>query len=212
VKGSILLTMGKLKMRETRVLDMTVKAVCATCNQGWLSDLEAKFAAKMLAAIAGKPVQLASDEQEMVAIWATKTWLLLEKALRFDRGWAFRDPGILPFLYRERHLPREMSVSIGGLLPGHDTLAWLTTMTINDPPVGIMTIYTIGNLVFHMHYPFPPVVHRLAFGPLLAQGFIQIWPTQPESISLPPAKLFDIEDMDRIWQTGSVEIPIGSPP
>lgn len=208
VRGSILLTMGRRKVRETRALDVKVKAVCASCNGGWLSDLETKFADKMLPVIAGRSVDLDPSEQQEVAVWATKTWLLLEMALVHDRGWAMRGPGILRFLYENRRPPRELSVWVGGLLPGHATLAWVSTMVVNNPPVGVITIFTIGNLVFHMFYPFPPVRHVLAIGPDLSKGFTPVWPTDSDPVTVPPSGLFDIDDMDRIWRTGPVEIPL----
>ena len=212
VEGRILLTMGNRKVRQTPALDVKVKAVCKACNNGWLSDLEAEFSDKMLPVIGGQEVTLDRAEQAMVAMWATKTWMLLEMALKHDRGWAMRDPGILPFLYRERRPPRELSVWAGGLLPGHSTLAWVTTMVVNDPPVGVITIFTIGNLAFHMFYPFPPQQHVLKIGPDLSKGFTSIWPNTAARVAVPSSALFDIDDMDRIWQSGRIEIPLSAPP
>lgn len=211
VQGSLVLTMGERQMREARALDLRVRAVCRSCNGGWLSDLEGAFSAKMLPAIDGRPVMLDETEQTMVATWAVKTWMLLEMALGFDRGWSVRVPGLFPFLYRERHPPREMSVWVGGLLPGHSTVAWLTTMLVNDPAVGVITIFTIGNLVFHLYYPFPPVRHELAIGPDLKDAFIAIWPHASAALEVPPAARFDIDDLNRIFLTGRINITIGDP-
>jgi hypothetical protein len=200
--------MGQRQVRESSTLDLTLKAVCRSCNTGWLSDLETEFSSAMLPAIGGNPVSLDQQSQQMVATWAAKTWMLLEIALKFDRGWAFQGPGILPFLHRERRPPRELSVWLGGLVPGHSTLAWLTTMIVNEPPVGVITIFTIGNAVFHVYYPFPPVRHSLAIGPNLRAGLTQIWPVAAERVDLPPISLFDIEDMNRMWRTGRIEIGV----
>jgi hypothetical protein len=81
-------------------------------------------------------------------------------------------------------------------------------MIVNDPPVGVLTIFTIGNAVFQMFYPFPPVRHSLVIGPNLSAGFVQIWPVVTESVDLPPPSLFDIEDMNTIWRTGRIEIGV----
>jgi hypothetical protein len=208
VKGSILHSIGTRSIRTTKALDVKVKAVCQRCNSGWLSDLEAWFGTKMLPAIAGDPVQLDPHEQQQVAIWAAKTWLLAEKALRHDRGWAVEGDAILRFLLQARRPPREMTVWTGAVVPGHDTLAWVSTMLVNRPPVGAIGIFTLGNLAFHIYHAFPPIHHQLRIGNDMSEGWVQLWPEMTPTVAWPPPVRFDIDDMNRFWRTGPVEISV----
>ena len=60
-------------VRYTNGLDIKVKAVGASCNNGRMSQLEEDFARVAGDALTGSPIDLDSAAQTIVARWATKT-------------------------------------------------------------------------------------------------------------------------------------------
>jgi hypothetical protein len=57
-----------------------VKAVCRSCNGGWLSVLETKAKPLLAPAIRGETQTFSVTEQHTIATWATKTALMCELA------------------------------------------------------------------------------------------------------------------------------------
>jgi hypothetical protein len=59
-------------------LDVTVNCVCAGCNGGWMSRLEARAKPLLLPMIEDyRRTALSPDDQSFVGIWATKTAMML---------------------------------------------------------------------------------------------------------------------------------------
>lgn len=56
----------------------TVKGVCASCNNGWMSQLENEAKPLLTPAIRGEPLALSVADQRIVATWAAKTALMSE--------------------------------------------------------------------------------------------------------------------------------------
>jgi hypothetical protein len=59
-------------------LEVTVRRVCATCNNGWLSALEDRAKPLLEPLILGPSRTLSAEESEMVALWCVKTALLFQ--------------------------------------------------------------------------------------------------------------------------------------
>ena len=59
---------------------LTVRAVCAECNNGWMADLENKAQALLDGPISGRSRALQRDGQAALAAWALKTALMFEQA------------------------------------------------------------------------------------------------------------------------------------
>lgn len=67
-------------------LDITVKRVCAECNNGWMSTLEGMARPALVPLMAGRRRRLAPAEQEIIAVWAIKTALMCEFIHPATRG------------------------------------------------------------------------------------------------------------------------------
>lgn len=57
---------------------MTVRAVCESCNNGWMGDLEGRTKPFFEAALDGKGSVLNADLQKDLAAWALKTLMMVE--------------------------------------------------------------------------------------------------------------------------------------
>jgi hypothetical protein len=93
--------------RPMDILKISLKgALCAPCNNAWLGGSFEKTMARLLApmAVGRQPAILGAAEQRQVALWATKTVLLLELALRQMQ------PGLRP---------------VEGYAPSEPELAWM---------------------------------------------------------------------------------------
>lgn len=66
----------------SRPFNVTVRAVCAECNSGWMSRLEERAKPLLLPGLHGRGKQLAAGGQETLATWAFKTALVFGKTLR----------------------------------------------------------------------------------------------------------------------------------
>lgn len=84
--------------------DVVVRAVCADCNNGWMSALETRAKGIVGPMLADQRVSLDPSDQALVATWATKTLLMLSCAT-LDPGdvvspatyaWFFRHQAPLP--------------------------------------------------------------------------------------------------------------------
>jgi hypothetical protein len=75
---------GRVVAHQRRLNVVAPQALCYGCNVEWLGPVEDQFKALMGRAITGQgPVPLDADEQDFVALWAVKSALLLELAMRF---------------------------------------------------------------------------------------------------------------------------------
>jgi hypothetical protein len=66
----------------------TLKAVCATCNNGWMSRLEAAAKGHLKGLILGEARTIETFNQPILATWAYKTTLLQEAAMPEQKMWA----------------------------------------------------------------------------------------------------------------------------
>jgi hypothetical protein len=96
-------------------------AICATCNNAWLGSTVEKPVARLLAPMAVKrlPAELDPAKQRLLALWATKTALLLELALRQMYPGDRRIEGYAPseaelaYMWRHKEPPPRSMVWMG---------------------------------------------------------------------------------------------------
>jgi hypothetical protein len=169
---------------ETPPFTQQVRAVCAPCNNGWMSELEAAAKPILLPLIEGRGGVLDCSEQRIVATWA------LLKACVF--GELHPQERAVPAVYRER-LYAEVAppgaglwVSLGtyvGQDVGHYAYQGLRIARSDEddpeePTVYFVTI-TVGALVVHVvgslleELKFPPAVYATDF------AMAQVWPASP---------------------------------
>jgi hypothetical protein len=75
---TVLETKAGRKVKRPQVgFDLTVNAVCRTCNSGWMSTLENTARPVLTAMIRGEPCVLDAHDQRLVATWVHKTMLMM---------------------------------------------------------------------------------------------------------------------------------------
>ncbi len=97
------------------IVDITTDKVCATCNHGWMSDLESVVSPIATPALLGNETIFPLRWESMVAMWATKT------ALMMDCAWG--DLG-QPRLVPDQHC-RDLYQSRN---PRNSTYVWTTSI------------------------------------------------------------------------------------
>jgi hypothetical protein len=207
IGGPITLMYGNEALRTTPRLNTTLREVCATCNNGWLHDLEHTFRSVMLGAIQGhirEPTVLNPGAQQVVATWAIKTWLLLERASLHVRGMAIESPGTLLAMRRDNAPSDTSRVSVGAVRITDGTLSWLSSSRLRrageDYEFGVVGVFTIGAVVFNVSGAVePPPGGRAGFAPLRSDSWVSIWPRHVEEVSWPPSSIFTLDELRRRW-------------
>jgi hypothetical protein len=169
---------------ETPPFNQQVRAVCATCNGGWMSELEAAAKPILLPLIEGRGGNLDRREQQVVATWA------LLKACVFDE--LHPQERAVPAAHRDS-LYAEIAPAGGGLwvslgtYVGRDIghyayqgmkLARADEDDPEEPTLYFVTI-TLGALVVQV---VGSLLAELTFSPAIyAEDFalVQVWPTSP---------------------------------
>ncbi len=203
---------GKHVRTMTNGFDMTIRDICEECNHGWLHDLERAFRAMMLWAIQGYPLVLTQDSQRVVALWATKTALFLNRAISGMTGGEPAQPvdGYFPEMYSKNSPPAGTQVWIGAMDAEGRVISNTSTVPVGtppEPPVGVVYVFTIGNVLFHTFLPVVPEdvtrqVYELGITGDLGRALIPIWPYQVRDVRWPPPRVLTVGDYQALWPTG----------
>lgn len=208
VFGPITKFVAEREIRQTPkpTLDIVVRAVCAACNGGWLSDLEVKTRAVLGPAMTGAETLIPASAQETIATWAVKTALLMEVAEASIRGKAYAPPSQFVALHRERRPPPDTHVWLGAVdAKGHD-IAWSKAVAIgNGPkPDGYMATVAIGYVVLHVvGWDLPAARVGPIDEPVVPGRFVpmldQLWPPTSIDVAWPRKPWFgshrDLNDL-----------------
>lgn len=221
IKGPITFESDSGVQRSAPTLEVRLREVCEGCNNGWLHDLERAFRSVMVLPMNGfGPLAMPPPVQLVVALWATKTWLLIERSLAYMRGEfpAYVGPEVFRWLRDKSEPPPAMQIWIGAI--GRDSamaakrLSFVGTHWVvpdeESPPVGIVGIFSIGCVVFFLYAPIgngplPPPTSYFAFGfqGLKATFFREIWPHKVAEVQWPPPSIFTVEELQTTWPSGS---------
>lgn len=200
------------RVQEMKGFDLRYRGVCATCNHGWMHDLEAAFRSVMLSAVTGKAIhpgeELTLDQpaQVVVATWGLKTWLLLELALKHVRNGAVESRDLMRYMCERRQPPEQIQVFISLKESDWGDPARLMTVGIPRPPddpIAVMALFAIGFLAFYFYVP--AIIDGTAqAAPLevrgdLSQALSQIWPLQASTIRWPPLRWLSREAVEGIF-------------
>ncbi|MFE5797015.1 hypothetical protein ACFQ8C_31170 [Streptomyces sp. NPDC056503] len=79
-----LYTGGQMKVIPHKFATMTVKCVCGTCNNGWMSRLEASVKPFLMQLTRGEQIALGPAEQTALATWSMKTAMMMLRASYLD--------------------------------------------------------------------------------------------------------------------------------
>jgi len=216
------------KGRPIRLRIVAPQTLCHDCNNLWLGQYEDRFKALLGAAILGEgPIPLSRDDQEFAALWAIKTALLLELAVRLP-PWRL-NPIPLPdsvFRWMQLHKtpPPGASVWIGTTGPGPDRKPdqnWRYGNIANHPITLPNSDWPIGNIItFHVQFLLFKVCVVQVDGtepepirvPRSDPHFLQIWPVASDLIEWPALGL-SWTDFDTLRaQLWPVALPPDAPP
>ncbi|ATY17186.1 hypothetical protein CU254_42195 (plasmid) [Amycolatopsis sp. AA4] len=183
----------------------TVRMVCATCNNGWLSELERKAKPVLTPLIRGEPRRLSVDDQALIAAWTCKTALvsLLASATGPRPGGPPEEYTAL-YAHRDRAEPLPFSQYWIGSYTGdlRAASAWVTPFVIEaagaqSPPAlpsGYAMTLVLGRLLVQgVRF----VVPALAVELVTQRGFVDIWPPT-DTVPWPAAGFADDAVLDRM--------------
>lgn len=119
IKGINKVQGGRLNRTwQSSLFQNKIKAICKTCNNGWLSDIESNVKDILIKiAFTYDAHNLTSEDQRKLAIWAQKTTLVINKTTSgaFDIPHSFYEK-----LYTERQPLANVLVTMGWRLPISD--------------------------------------------------------------------------------------------
>ena len=149
--------------------EITVKTVCNPCNNGWMSALEAECIPLIGSMMQGVTVPLSEDQQRLVAVWATKTAMMMDSIKGREAGKRFYTRAECEQLRAERVIPDDTRIWLGQYI-GDGTLGGFgTDFTVVAAELGMQRVargmantIVVGRLVLqivtiHRH---PEHLHR----------------------------------------------------
>ncbi len=146
----------------------TVKMVCATCNNGWLSALEGSAKPILTPLICGQSRRLPDDDQALIATWTCKTALvsLLLSSDEARLGGYGVPPSEYTTLYEQRDRMEPLPLSrywIGSYAGNGGASIWVTPFVIEVIDAGSPPEFPSGYAI------------TLALGRLLVQPTGACW-------------------------------------
>lgn len=191
------------------IFTQTVKDVCESCNNGWMSDLEVEAKPLLSGPMTDQPRGFSITEQHAIATWATKTVLVAVLAMPGGRdvissemyGW-----------FKQQQTPLPNSIVWLGRYDGEGE--WPTTFKLHgagygpidepkpayeDAVKGFHAVFASGHLAL--------CVFAIPDGPRV-DGYshekrILIWPNVAGEVSWPPTRSLSQGDL----RTESAEVP-----
>jgi len=204
----------------------TVKLVCASCNNGWLSSLERSARPVLTPLIRGDPHRLPAGAQALIAKWTCKTTLVsLLVTSAQDRGGDGVPPTEYTTLYEQRECMEPLPFSqywIGSHHGDRASSIWVTPFVVEvigadtsrDIPSGYAMTLALGNLLVQgVRFTDPALQVELA----TRGGFLGIWPSA-DTFPWPTAGVADdatLDQMNRaktlVSQTKGVRVSLFKP-
>jgi hypothetical protein len=191
----------EIKGDKTRLLPsphLKVRAVCKTCNEGWMSGLESENIPLIGSLMQDLALALNGFQQYKIAMWAVKTAMVSEFVSRRHRP-LFFDKADCEQLRVASDLPPLTTVSLARFsFPNRlgiwGTDAWAADKGlqahINTILVGHLVIQTVVLRVLSEKYGSAPITVSPQSGPRpWNQTCVDIWPTT-RSAAWPPAFSF----------------------
>lgn len=173
---------------------MTVKAVCAQCNNDFMNEIE-KAARPILATMIRGQLAIALDPSSLtkVATWAVKTGLMIQltgqEPARLDR--------LYEHLFREGIPSDACRIWLGQIddedwalraeYPSMLVQSEGEVLDASDPPNVLTVTLGLGRLLFHMFLPADPARSYWFDLHTTFAGMIPVWP-KPASVNWPPSR------------------------
>ncbi len=194
-----------LREHAATMLNVQVKHICAKCNGGWMSKIEAEAKPLLLSMMKGNRAQLDVAQQKIIATWAAKT------ALCFLYAWNTPRPSPIDerrWLFRQREPPPNVHV----WLAAHDRevmAVWSENIRLVDrtPPPregnAELTTIAINQLVVQVlvsRFPVPEGFVSASVLPKTSPAnrdfLVELWPSPGTSVAWPPPKVMNFASLD----------------
>jgi hypothetical protein len=204
---------------EQRTFDIEAKVVCADCNTGWMSDLEAET--KPLLAnpmMYGSDLAMSATQQRTIALWAMKTAFVLE---------AYRKSGVFDHLpeWQARWMPRTrtrgesadpppgISVVMFGrqlVLTSEDGIEHFAVsrsvgIALREPPhdsKGYVSTFVVGHVGFQIFGVDLQVggTPNVQYAPWVLERTTPLWPPSGRPTMWPPSLVMSTEEAIRFGE------------
>lgn len=115
--------------------ELTVKTVCGSCNNGWMSKLEATITPILVPMFEGKPVTLDREQQGFLSLWLLKMAFLYDSAKGREAGNTFYVNSERTAFAASQQVPNFTGVWIGQLDEEHRSLDGVD-FTLDSPSTG----------------------------------------------------------------------------
>jgi hypothetical protein len=179
--------------------NLRVKDLCPSCNNDWCSEIETEAQPILKPLIEGRPAPLDASQQATLAVWATKTLLMLQQTYPEDRRgippeshWWFRDHR-WPLANEQIWITQYDGKGQWPIASHYYQIALAGPLAPWRPPPeglnGHVASIAVGHLAFRMFG------HTLDIGPIEPPGepvhreLLTIWPATGHTIHFPPARL-----------------------
>lgn len=193
------------RVRQGHPISRKIKAVCKSCNTGWLSNLEEELKPRLRALILGEVLTLTPWDQRRLATWATKTAMTAEMLHPKSAAVTFRER---EYLRLHREPPKEFNVWVGHYGGSqyttnlHHHSNHISTGTPTPPKAAVApntqaTIINLGRLFLQIaSSSFRGL--QLKLKDEATSNLRRIWPPREGNLSWPPAIPLTDQDIDII--------------
>lgn len=188
-----------LRWINKKAIELTVKVVCESCNEGWMAALESQAIPLLTPLIRGEPRRLDSPACKILTAWTFKTTLLAEYAYP-EAPHFFIDEAAS--FYRDHKVP-SMTVQIGAYHGSEYSLRHKMghVNLVGDRGIhyrGCASTFVIGHSLLHLWSArFPQAIEsvEVAYPPEFMERLLLMWPAPAASIQWPPLTLFADSDL-----------------
>lgn len=188
-----------LRWTNEKAIELTVKVVCKSCNEGWMAALESQIIPILTPLIKGEPRRLDSPACKVLAAWTFKTTLLAEYAYPEAPHFSIDEAASL---YRDHKVP-SMAVQIGAYQGSEYSLRHKMGRVglLGDRGVqyrGCTSTFVIGHSLLHLwsaRFPKMTESAEVAYPPEFIERLILVWPAPEAAVQWPPPTLFADSDL-----------------
>jgi hypothetical protein len=175
-----------------------VMAVCASCNNGWMSRLETKASTFLKPLIIGQPLVLKPAALTTLATWATKTALVYEFVQSAKNGTTASGADRESFSTRQEPFPTsriwmaQYAGTRGTVVIARSTLFLYDLDDRSSVPEahGLMTVLVFGRLALRVALVRDEPRYPTRFALTERPTTPSIWP-EPEALTWPPSQPLD---------------------
>lgn len=197
--------------------EITIRSVCKTCNEGWLSELENASRPFIGALMRDISMTLNPPEQFTMALWAIKTAIVWESVIHKVRTSRYTE--------EQRHalrsaskIPRHTSIWLGRYSGSGVLGAFAHDIRYEMSEAGMMvdgqaSTFLVGRLALQVYTVHVPSEYRIArigiehkAGPW-DRLLIKIHPSEGRTSWPPPHSLTNLQTLAKKWSLGDERPP-----